>query len=176
MHYFSLNNFQKTAQFDYSMAFGMLWGNLYYAFMARKIAIREQRGDVCVMPYGISTMGAFAFIYAIVLPTYNECRTAHDKDHCRELAYYVALASNFVVSIILFVFCFIGDFIRRNTPAVALLSSLSGLGFAYLAMNECLPVLAKPIVSFVPFTIIILGYFGEGTKLFHLFFPDDICY
>lgn len=154
-------------QFNDSMAFGMLWGNLYYTFMARKLAVKEQREDVCVMPYGISTMGAFAFIYAIILPTYNECLATHDKNHCQELAYYVALASNFAVSIILLVFCFIGDFIRRNTPAVALLSSLSGLGFAYLAMNECLPVLAKPIVSFVPFIIIMLGYFGDGMKRFH---------
>ena len=144
------------------MSLGMLWGNFYYVYMARKIAFREQRGDVCVMPYGISTMGAFAFIFAIVQPTYNKCRLTQDAGHCQELAYYVALASNFMVGIILLIFCIVGEFIRRNTPRVALLSSLSGLGFAYLAMNECLPVLAKPIVSFIPFFIIIVGYFGEG--------------
>ncbi|CAF1338292.1 unnamed protein product [Rotaria sordida] len=129
--------------------------------MARKIAYREQRGDVCVMPYGISTMGAFAFIYAIVLPTYNQCLLTRNKAHCEELAYYVALASNFAVGIILLLLCIVGEFIRRNTPRVALLSSLSGLGFAYLAMNECLPVIANPIVSFIPFFIIMVGYFGE---------------
>jgi len=146
------------------MALGMLWGNFYYVYMARKLAFKEQRGDVCVMPFGISTMGAFAFIFAIILPTYNACLLTHDKAHCQELAYYVALASNFAVGIILLVLCIVGDFIRRNTPAVALLSSLSSLGFAYLAMNECLPVVAKPIVSFVPFIIIMLGYFGDGMK------------
>ena len=142
----------------------MLWGNFYYVYMARKLAFKEQRSDVCAMPYGISTMGAFAFIFAIILPTYNKCLQTHDKAHCQELAYYVGLASNFAVAIILLTFCFVGEFIRRNTPAVALLSSLSGLGFAYLALNECLPVFTKPIVSFIPFIIIMLGYFGEGME------------
>ena len=152
------------------MGLGMLWGNFYYVYMARKLAFKEQRGDVCAMPYGISTMGAFAFIYAIILPTYSHCRLTHDKAHCQELAYYVGLASNFAVAIILLILCFVGEFIRRNTPSVALLSSLSGLGFTYLAMNECLPVLAKPIVSFVPFFIIMLGYLGEGMYQFLLFY------
>ena len=39
----------------------MLWGNLYYVFMARKLAYRENRGDVCTMPYGINTPGACEF-------------------------------------------------------------------------------------------------------------------
>ena len=36
----------------------MLWGNLYYVYMARKLAYKENRGDVCTMPYGINTPGA----------------------------------------------------------------------------------------------------------------------
>ncbi|CAF4500550.1 unnamed protein product, partial [Rotaria sp. Silwood2] len=75
----------------------MLWGNFYYVYIARKIAFKEHREDVCVIPYTISTLGAFAFIYAIVLSTYNQCLLTRDKFHCEELAYCVALASNFAV-------------------------------------------------------------------------------
>ena len=55
-----------------------------------------------------------------------------------------------------------GEFIRKNTLGVALLSSLSGLGFAYLILNEYLPVAEAPMVSFLPFAIVMLGYFGES--------------
>jgi AGZA family xanthine/uracil permease-like MFS transporter len=41
----------------------MLWGNLYYVYMARKLAYKENRGDVCTMPYGINTPGACKIIY-----------------------------------------------------------------------------------------------------------------
>jgi xanthine/uracil/vitamin C permease (AzgA family) len=106
-----------------------------------------------------------AFIFSIILPTYHSClngRSGRDETACEELAWYVALASNFATGIILLLLCVFGEFIRRNTPAVALLSSISGIGFTYLALNEYLPVAASPIVAFIPFAIVMLGYFSEG--------------
>ncbi|CAF1171218.1 unnamed protein product [Rotaria sordida] len=141
----------------------MLWGDLYYVYMARKLAYKEKRGDVCAMPYGINTPGAFAFIYVIILPTYYGCISSHEKAYCQELAWYVALASNFATGIILLLLCIFGEFIRRNTPSVALLSSISGLGFVFLALNEYLSVAATPIVAYIPLVIVMLGYFG-GVK------------
>lgn len=140
----------------------MLWGNLYYVYMARKLAYKEKRSDVCAMPYGICTPGAFAFIYVIISPTYYECLPKHDKAYCQELAWHVALASNFITGIVLLLLCIFGEFIRKNTPSVALLSSISGIGFAILALNEYLPIAETPIVAFIPFTIIMLGYFAGG--------------
>ncbi len=55
-----------------------------------------------------------------------------------------------------------GEVIRKNIPGVAFLSSISGIGFAYLALNEYLPVAATPIVYFLTFSIIMLGYFRES--------------
>ena len=140
----------------------MLWGNVYYCYMARKISFREQRGDVCAMPYGLNTPGAFAFIYVIILPTYYQCIKTNEIPYCQELAWHVALASNFLTAIILLVLCVFGEFIRKNVPSVALLSSISGLGFVYLALNEYIQVVEIPLVSFVPFIIIVLGFFGQG--------------
>jgi AGZA family xanthine/uracil permease-like MFS transporter len=148
----------------------MLWGNLYYAYMARKIAFKEQRGDVCAMPYGICTPGAFAFIYVIISPTYYSCLRSRDKIYCRELAWYVALASNFFTGLVLLFLCIFGEFIRKNTPSVALLTSISGIGFAILALNEYLPVAEVPMVAFIPFAIIMLGYFGGGEYRSNTFF------
>jgi len=106
-----------------------------------------------------------AFIFSIILPTYFGCLNdgnGRSKRSCQELAWYVALASNFMTAIILLILCVVGEFIRKNTPGVALLSSISGIGFAYLALNEYLPVAASPIVSFLPFAIVMLGYFSGG--------------
>lgn len=104
-----------------------------------------------------------AFIFSIIFPTYYSCRNeGREQRTCQELAWYVAIASNFMTGIILLLLCVFGEFIRRNTPGVALLSSISGIGFTYLALNEYLPVAASPIVSFVPFAIVMLGYFAGG--------------
>ncbi|CAF2099409.1 unnamed protein product, partial [Rotaria magnacalcarata] len=137
----------------------MLWGNFYYVYMARKFAFKEQRGDVFVMPYGICTSGAFAFIYAIISPTYYDCLSTNDTVYFQELAWNVALPSNFITGIVLLLLCVFGEFIRKNTPSVALLPFISGFGFAILALNEYLPIAETPIVALLPFIIIMLGYF-----------------
>ena len=148
----------------------MLWGNFYYAYMARKLAYKEQRSDVCAMPYGICTPGAFAFIYVIILPTYHTCLSSHEKSYCQELAWYVALASNFFTGIVLLSLCLFGEFIRKNTPSVALLSSISGIGFVILALNEYLPIAEVPMVAFIPFAVVMLGYFGGGNHFASILF------
>ena len=89
-------------------------------------------------------------------------KSGRDRQTCEKLAWLVAIASNFMTGIILLSLCIFGEFIRRNTPGVALLSSISGIGFTYLALNEYLPVAASPIVSFLPFAIVMLGYFAGG--------------
>ena len=70
--------------------------------------------------------------------------------------------------------CIFGEFIRKNTPSVALLSSISGIGFAILALNEYLPLAEVPMVAFVPFTIVMLGYFGGGKNRFRWVFFKKI--
>ncbi|CAF0861335.1 unnamed protein product [Adineta ricciae] len=149
------------------VAIAMVWGNFYYVYMARKLAYREKRGDICAMPYGINTPGAFAFVFGIIFPVYYTCiRDNHHSNQraCQELAWYTALASNFVTGFIILLLCIVGDLIRRNIPALALLSSLSAVGFTYLALAQYLPIAASPIVSFLPFAIVMIGYFS-GIKI-----------
>ncbi|CAF1463901.1 unnamed protein product [Adineta ricciae] len=146
------------------VALAMVWGNIYYVYMARKLAYKEKRGDICAMPYGINTPGAFAFVFGIIYPAYYKCMdegNGQNKRTCQELAWYTALGSNFIAGIIILVLCLFGEFIRRNTPSVALLSSISAVGFTYLTLNQYLTVSAIPMVSFLPFSIIILGYSGK---------------
>lgn len=85
-----------------------------------------------------------------------------DKRTCQELAWHISIASNFITGVIILVLCVVGEFIRRKTPAVALLSSLSAVGFTYLALNQYVSIAEHPIVSFVPFAIVMSGYLGDG--------------
>lgn len=106
-----------------------------------------------------------AFVYGIIYPAYYRCMEESDSPDsrtCQELSWYIALGSNFITGIIILVLCLFGEFIRRNIPAVALLSSISAVGFTYLSLNQFIPVASVPIVSFLPFAVVILGYMGRG--------------
>jgi AGZA family xanthine/uracil permease-like MFS transporter len=51
----------------FRVALAMIWGNFYYVYMARKLAYKEKRDDICAMPYGINTPGACNRILFICL-------------------------------------------------------------------------------------------------------------
>ena len=140
----------------------MLWSSTYYFYMARKLAFKEQRGDICAMPSGVSVPGAFAFIYTIIMPTFYQCMETNETEYCQDLAWRVGLANNFITGLILLAFSIFAEFIRRHVPAVALLSSLSGVGLVYLALGAFVGMCEIPLVSFLPFAIVILGFFGHG--------------
>ena len=50
------------------VAMSFLVGNLFYAWQALQLAKRENRDDVCALPYGISTPGLFAHVFLVMLP------------------------------------------------------------------------------------------------------------
>lgn len=109
-----------------------------------------------------------AFVFGIIFPVYNDCVQANNglsNRSCQELAWYAALASNFITGVIILLLCLFGEFIRRNVPSVALLSSLSAVGFTYLALGQYLSIAATPIVSFLPFAIVMTGYFSGSKSL-----------
>ena len=49
----------------------LLFGNLFYAFQARQLALKENRDDVTALPYGINTVSLFAFIFFVILPVFK---------------------------------------------------------------------------------------------------------
>ena len=48
----------------------LLIGNVYYTYLARRLARRENRLDVCAMPYGPSVPHMFIVVFVIMLPIY----------------------------------------------------------------------------------------------------------
>lgn len=45
-------------------------GNLYYTFLARRLARRENRTDVTALPYGPSVPHMFIVVFVVMLPVY----------------------------------------------------------------------------------------------------------
>jgi AGZA family xanthine/uracil permease-like MFS transporter len=50
------------------VAVAVLFGNLYYAYMARKLAQKEGRIDVTALSYGVSTPVMFIYLFGVLNP------------------------------------------------------------------------------------------------------------
>jgi AGZA family xanthine/uracil permease-like MFS transporter len=135
-------------------AFSIVAGNLFYAWQARKLAIREKRTDVTALPYGINTPSLFAFIFFVMLPVKIETGSA-------EIAWKVGLVACLGSGILELAGSFVAEYIRKYTPRAALLSALAGIAITFIAMDFALRIFNRPLVAFLPLGIILIEYFGR---------------
>jgi AGZA family xanthine/uracil permease-like MFS transporter len=139
----------------------LLFGNLFYAFQARKLALKENRDDVTALPYGINTVSLFAFIFFVILPVY--LKTGDYK-----LAWKVGLVASFLSGLIEFFGSFVAEWIRKITPRAALLSALAGIAITFISMDFIIRTYHNPFVAFIPLGIILLQYFGKVRYPFNI--------
>ncbi|WP_233558755.1 solute carrier family 23 protein [Micromonospora radicis] len=133
-----------------ALGIALVAGNVYYTYLARRLARREHRGDVTALPYGPSVPHMFIVIFVIMLPIF--LRTG---DPLR--AWEAGLAWAFIIGVIVLIGAFVGPYIRRFTPRAALLGTLAGISITFISMNPAgqmwrmawiaLPVLALLLIG-----------------------------
>lgn len=135
-------------------AFSILFGNIYYAWQAHRLAKKENRSDVCALPYGINTVSLFGFIFFVILPVYQLTKSP-------QIAWRAGVLACFLSALIEILGGFFGSWIRRVTPRAALLSALAGIAIAFIAMDFAFRTFAKPLLAMVPLFIILMTYFSK---------------
>jgi adenine/guanine/hypoxanthine permease len=140
-----------------AMGIQLLIGNVYYTYLARRLARRENRSDVTAMPYGPSVPHMFIVTFVIMLPTYLATKNALD-------AWAAGLAWCFIIGCIVLIGAFIGPFIRKYTPRAALLGTLAGISIAFISMRPAAQMWEALWISLPVLMIILIGFF-TGLKL-----------
>jgi adenine/guanine/hypoxanthine permease len=137
-----------------ALAVELVLGNVYYTYLARRLARRENRTDVTAMPYGPSVPHMFIVTFVIMLPVY--LRT---NDPLR--AWAAGLAWAFIIGVIVLIGAFIGPMIRRFTPRAALLGTLAGVSIAFISMRPAAQMWEAAWIALPAFTIILVGFVGN---------------
>jgi AGZA family xanthine/uracil permease-like MFS transporter len=132
-------------------ALSILMGNLFYAWQARRLAIRTGRNDVTALPFGINTPSLIAFILLIMAPIYQETHDPH-------LAWQAGLFACFLNGLMEVIGAFMGDWLRANTPRAALLCALAGVAMTFIAMGFVFQIFSNPLVGLLLMLLILLSY------------------
>ncbi len=132
----------------------LLIGNVYYTHLARRLARREHRTDVCAMPYGPSVPHMFIVTFVIMLPTYLAT-----KNPLR--AWEAGLAWAFIIGIIVLIGAFIGPVIRRFSPRAALLGTLAGVSIAFISMRPAAQMWEAAWIALPVLAIILCGFLAN---------------
>ena len=131
----------------------MFLSTMYYAWLARKLAAKTGRTDVCALPSGISVPHMFVVTFVVMLPILL-------KTNDPMQAWGAGLTWVFIQSFVLMVGGFAAPLIRKITPRAALLGSLAGISLTFISMSPAAQVFSTPIIGVVCFAIILVSWFG----------------
>jgi AGZA family xanthine/uracil permease-like MFS transporter len=126
-------------------------GNLWYAYLAYRLAKAENRSTVTAMPYGPSVPHMFLVVFVVMLPTLIKTKSPVK-------AWEAGLAWAFVVGVIILIGAFIGPSIRKWTPRAAMLGTLAGISITFISMRPAAQMFQVPYVAFAAFVIILVGW------------------
>jgi AGZA family xanthine/uracil permease-like MFS transporter len=126
-------------------------GNLYYAYLAYRLAQREGRTDVTAMPYGPSVPHMFIVVFVIMLPVYLKT-----KDPL--LAWQAGLAWAFIIGVIVLAGIFFGPWVRAHTPRAAMLGTLAGISIAFISLRPGFQMWEVPWIAFISLAIVLISW------------------
>jgi AGZA family xanthine/uracil permease-like MFS transporter len=142
-------------------ALSVLFGNLFYARQARRLAERTGRRDVTALPYGINTVSLMAFMFLVIGPVYRETGDPM-------LAWKVGLFACFLNGAMEVLGAFGADWLRRNTPRAALLSALAGIALTFIGMGFVFQIYSAPALAMLPMMLILAVYASKLSLPFGL--------
>ena len=135
-------------------AISILFGNLFYAWQARKLAMRTGRKDVTALPYGINTVSLIAYVFLIIMPIYLATKNA-------VLAWQAGLFACLTSAVLEIIGAFVGDWVRRHTPRAALLSTLAGIAITFISMGFVFQIFSMPVLALLPMLLVLFAYGGR---------------
>ena len=146
-------------------AVGLAIGNVYYWRQALSLAEREKRQDVCALPYGTSILTIIAFVFLAMFPAQQlALADGLSKEEADLVAWRAGLLACFGSGLIEFFGSFIVYRLRDFTPRAALLSTLAGIGFAFISLDFVFRSYAFPLIGITTLGLTIIIYYG-GVRL-----------
>jgi AGZA family xanthine/uracil permease-like MFS transporter len=133
-----------------ALGIALVFGNIYYTVLARRLARREGRADVTAMPYGPSVPHMFIVIFVIMLPIYLKTQDPMQ-------AWRAGLAWAFIIGVIVLIGAFVGPYIRKYAPRAALLGTLAGISITFISMNPAAQMWDMAWVALPVFALLLVG-------------------
>ncbi len=172
-------------------AFGVLFGDLVYTWMAFRLARKTGRASVTAMPLGLDTPSTIGIALVVLGPAFLSLKASGLAE--REAAlmtWYIGMATMVLIGIIKVALSFAGGWIQKVVPQAGLLGSLAGIGLALIGFLPLLDIFGLPLVGMVSLGLIlynlvagirlprnlpgVLVAIAVGTAIYHVLGPSGI--
>ena len=145
-----------------AMAVGLIIGNCFYAHQALKLAKKENRDDVCAIPYGTNLITIIVYVFLVMDPAQKKAlEQGLTPKEAEIIAWQAGLVACLGSGLIEFFGAFVVEHIRKFTPRAALLAVLAGIGIAFVGMDFVLRSYSYPLIGFTTIALTLVIYFGR---------------
>jgi AGZA family xanthine/uracil permease-like MFS transporter len=172
-------------------AFGVLFGDLIYTWMAFRLAKRTNNPKVTAMPLGLDTPSSIGIALAVLGPSFLGFKAnGMTEMDAAMMTWYLGMATMVLIGLFKFGFSFIGSWLQKKIPQAGLLGSLAGIGLALIGFIPMLEVFKMPIIGLIALGLIMYtmvagiklpknfpGVFGAvaiGTALYYVLAPHGL--
>jgi len=135
-------------------AVSVLIGDLFYTYLAFRLARKTGRDDVTAMPLGLDTPSTFGLAFGVIGPAYLKL-----KDPI--LVWNITMAVIILMGLIKILGAWIGPTLRRVVPRAGLLGSIAAVAMMLIAFFPSLKVFGDPVIGFVSLGIVLMTLIGR---------------
>ena len=109
-------------------AFGVLFGDLVYTWMAFRLARKKGNTNVTAMPLGLDTPSTIGIALVVLGPAFVGLKAEGMSEHdAAMMTWYIGMATMVMIGVLKVVFSFIGQWVQRVVPQAGLLGSLENM-------------------------------------------------
>ena len=145
-------------------AVSLIIGNGFYAWQAHVLARRENRMDVCALPYGISIFTVFAFSLFVMLPAQRAALAAGMAKPAADLiAWRAGIAACLGAGLVEAVGGIWADKLRALIPRAALLATPAMVGLLMISGLFFFRCVEYPLIGFSTLGLVFALYYGRMT-------------
>ena len=171
-------------------AFGVLFGDLVYTWMAFRLA-RKTGKNVTAMPLGLDTPSTIGIALVVLGPAFISMKASGMAEReAAMMTWYLGMATMVMIGVLKVVCSFFGQWVQKVVPQAGLLGSLAGIGLALIGFIPLVDIFGMPLVGLISlglvfYTLIagiglpknIPGVFASvfvGTVLYYLLGPSGL--
>jgi adenine/guanine/hypoxanthine permease len=137
-------------------AFGVLFGDLVYTWMAFRLAKKTGNKNVTAMPLGLDTPSTIGIALVVLGPAFIGLKAEGlNENDAAMMTWYIGMATMVIIGIIKIVFSFIGQWVQKVVPKAGLLGSLAGIGLALIGMTPLIDVFGMPVIGMISLGLIL---------------------
>lgn len=174
-------------------AFGVLFGDIVYTWMAFRLAKKKNNTNVTAMPLGLDTPSTIGIALTVLGPAFIYLKSGGMNEYdAAMMTWYIGMATMVLIGVFKLLFSFIGGWVQKIVPQAGLLGSLAGIGLALIGFVPLLDVFGLPVIGLISLGLIFYtlvakinlpknfpGVFAAifiGTVLYYILAPMGLLY